>query len=318
MIKNIAIIGVGGVGGYFGGKLCAANKENSGQNISFIARGTHLDEIRNKGLTLNTSDEGKFICRPSIASNDLNELPDPDLCVICVKGFDLEAALIKLKSKIKPHTIVLPLLNGVDIYSRIREILTDGIVLPACVYVGTHIEKPGVVTQKGGACKILMGKDPAHAQFRPEELFSIFNEANIKYEWFDDVYPQIWQKYIFIASFGLVTACFDKTIGEVMESRELSSYAKSVISETVSLAKQQNIVLPSGIEESSFNKAKNFPHETKTSFQRDFERLNKKDERELFGGTVIRLCKDEKIDCPVTEKLYEMLEEKKKLPPQRN
>jgi len=80
-------------------------------------------------------------------------MPELDLCIVCVKGFDLERLLLRLKDRIRENTIIIPLLNGADVYSRIRSVIDKGIVLPACVYVGTHIESPGVVAQKGVAIK---------------------------------------------------------------------------------------------------------------------------------------------------------------------
>ena len=308
MIKNIGIIGVGGVGGYFGGKLCQLLPSNQDLQIYFIARGKHLAEIKKNGLYLCTADEGDMTCKPTLATDDFSELPTLDLCLLCVKSYDLDNVLTNIKNKISDKTLILPLLNGIDIYERIREIIDTGIVFPSCVYVGTHIEKYGKVTQKGGACKILFGKDIRHQEFIPDEIFDLFKRSKIKYEWFDNPYQEIWGKYIFIASFGLVTACFNKTVGEVMDSKELSSYVLAIMKEIVSLADKKNIVFPKTIIENSFNKGKNFPHHTKTSFQRDFECSDKPDERDLFGGTIIRLGKRLNIDTPTTNMIFNKLE----------
>ncbi len=81
-----------------------------------------------------------------------------DVCYICVKQYDLENVLKNLVTKINDSTIIIPLLNGIDIYDRVRKIITKGYVLPACVYVGTHIKQPGVVEQSGGECTIIFGQ----------------------------------------------------------------------------------------------------------------------------------------------------------------
>ena len=308
MIKNIGIIGVGGVGGYFGGKLCQLLPSKQDLQIYFIARGQHLAEIKRNGLYLSTAEEGDMTCNPTHATDSFNELPTLDLCLLCVKSYDLDNVLTNIKNKISDKTLILPLLNGIDIYERIREIIDTGIVFPSCVYVGTYIEKYGKVTQKGGACKILFGKDIRHQEFIPDEIFDLLKKSKIKYEWFDNPYQAIWGKYIFIASFGLVTACFNKTVGEVMDSKELSSYVLSIMKEIVSLADKKSIALPKTIIENSFNKGKNFPYHTKTSFQRDFECFNKPDERDLFGGTIIRLGRLLNIDTPTTDLIFNKLD----------
>lgn len=158
-MKQIAFIGVGGVGGYFGGKMTSLLQTQEDIKIYFIARGAHLDEIQEKGLLLKTKKEGEHICKPTAATDKIEELPMLDACFIAVKSYDLEKVLLRLKACIKKETEIIPLLNGVDIPKRIRKIIQKGSVYPACVYVGTHIEKPGVVVQNGGSCTILLGKD---------------------------------------------------------------------------------------------------------------------------------------------------------------
>jgi 2-dehydropantoate 2-reductase len=205
------------------------------------------------------------------------------------------------------------LLNGIDVYDRIREDLNKAYILPACAYVGTQLETYGKVTQKGGACKILFGRDPQATNIYPDQIFNIFSLSRIKYEWFEDPYPEIWGKYMFIAAFALVTAAFDKTLGQVMDSKSLSDSALSVIGEIFQLSLKMKIGLPETIIRDSFEKGNTFPHETKTSFQRDFESLNKPDERDLFGGTIIRLGRRLGIKTPVTQELWDLLNKRKPL-----
>ena len=310
---NIGIIGVGGVGGYFGGKICK-HALNRGENIYFVARGKHLDEIRTKGLYISTETEGNWVSTPTLATDQIEELPILDVCLICVKSYDLKNIVIRLRNKISDSTLIIPLLNGIDIYDRIREDSDKAYVLPACAYVGTHIETYGQVTQNGGACKILFGRDPCTTDLVPNQLFDLFSISNIKHEWFEDPYPEIWGKYMFIAPFALVTAGFDKTIGQVMESNALSDSVISVMNEIFQLSQRMGIRLPETIVTDSYQKGHDFPYETKTSFQRDFEILNKPDERDLFGETIIRLGKRFGINTPVTRKLWDLLNKRKPFP----
>lgn len=150
-IKRICIYGTGGVGGYFGAQMIYTLEKQKIKTpeIFFIARGQHLQMIQEDGLLLRTP-QIDMVVHPSMASNDFESLETPDVVLICVKGYDLDDALEKISENINKKTIIIPLLNGVDIYRRIREKLDCGVILPSCVYVGTHIEKPGVVTQSGG------------------------------------------------------------------------------------------------------------------------------------------------------------------------
>ena len=182
-IKNIGVIGVGGVGGYFGGKLCSLAANGGDLNIAFVARGAHLRAIQEAGLLLSSEKDGDLVCKPTLATDDFRSLPRLDLCMLCVKEFDLAAVLSRLERITDDATILLPLLNGMDVYSRVRAVIKNAIVLPACVYVGTHIERPGKVVQRGGACKILFGPDPLRPDFVPYDVINLFDQAKIKSEW---------------------------------------------------------------------------------------------------------------------------------------
>ncbi|MFW6287372.1 MAG: ketopantoate reductase family protein [bacterium] len=309
---NIAVVGVGGVGGYFGGKLTKLLDSNLNHKIHFIARGNHLKKIIRNGLILD-AEEGTILCRPTTATDDISTLPMLDICMICVKSYDLNNILKQLQQKIMDNTIILPLLNGVDIVYRIRNNIKQGIILPSCVYIGSHIKEPGIVIQRGGSCIIHTGRDPQSNNLAEDNKFinnllNLLNKAEIKYNWHQNPYNEIWSKFMFIASFGLVTAAFKKSIGEVLESKELSTYVKNTMNEISNIAKYKRIDLEKNIIEKSFKKAIKFPYETKTSFQRDFEQSGKKDERDLFGGVIIRLGRESGINVQTTEYLYGIIE----------
>jgi len=310
ILNTIWIYGVGGVGGYFGGKLAGSFERNheTGKRVFFIARGEHLDAIKKGGLILNTVEQDGIRCMPYQATDSTEAIPDPDLCLLCVKSYDLDAAVQSLVGKVKDKTIVVPLLNGIDIHERVRKILKTGIVLPACAYVGTHIEKPGTITQKGAPGIILCGKDPAFKNFNHEPLIALFADAKIEFKWVEDPFPAIWEKFIFIAAFGLVTAYSGKTLGAVTADPELRGLAEKIMGEIVAIAKKKRISLPAGIAETSIGKAGNFPFETKTSYQRDIETKDKRNEGDLFGATIIRMGKEAGIPTPITQRIYEKIE----------
>jgi 2-dehydropantoate 2-reductase len=288
---HIGIIGVGGVGGYFGGKLARLLTNNNDKlKIYFFARGKHLDEIKKNGLLLSTQNEGEFFAVPTLATDNINELPELDLCLLCVKSPDLNNVLSAIKRKIRSDTHIIPLLNGIDIYERVKKVIPEAIVYPACAYLGTHIERYGKVTQNGGSCTILFGKDPTRMQAESQVIFDLFNAANIKHRFLENPYLEIWAKYIFIAAYGMVAASENLTLGQIMDNIEMSNLVKEIMKELVQIAEKQGVKLPKNIIDESFNKSRNFPADTKTSFQRDFEKdgLN---ESELFGDTIIRLGK---------------------------
>lgn len=309
-MKKIAIIGIGGVGGYFGGKIAHALTNSKEHEVYFVARGKHLEVIKKEGLLLKTNQEGEFRCVPTLATDNIHDLPTLDICFICVKQYDLTPVLEQLRSKITPQTKVVPLLNGVDIYERIRNVVDDGIVFPACVYVGTHIAAPGIVEQSGGSCTIIFGTDPKHPHMDAKDICQLFDTSAIKYEWTAHHMEAIWEKFMFIASYGLVTACYNKTLGEVYASEEYAKSVKLIMETIYDISKAMKIGLGHDIVEQSYKKAALFPFETKTSFQRDYELKDKPDERELFGGSIIVLGKKYGIDVSAVQEIYQQLNEK--------
>jgi 2-dehydropantoate 2-reductase len=300
------VYGLGGVGGYFGGKIaCRLAAENhAGRKVFFIARGRHLEEIRKQGLVLNTSEQEGVHCRPARATDNVEDIPPPDLCLVCVKGYDLDEAVNCLSTNISDKTAILPLLNGINVYERIRERLKSGIVLPACAYVGTSIEAPGVVTQRGAEGVILCGGDPAFPAFSASPLRNFFDEMGIQFHWLEDPYPALWEKFIFIAAFGLVSARSRKTLGEIMADNGLRALVQEIMVEIASLAKQRGVQLPADIVALSLAKGGKFPFETKTSYQRDVETEGRRNEGDLFGGTIIRMGNAAGIPTPVTQAIY--------------
>lgn len=305
---NICFFGTGGVGGYYGVLMARYLNKTGRGRAYFIARGQHKDAILEKGLHL-IKEGGKedILIKPCLCSDTVDEYPVFDIVVVSVKGYDLDNAVGEINKITDENSIILPLLNGADIYERMRKHLKKGVILPSCLYLGTHIESPGVIFQKGGSGQISIGKDPLHPEFYPEQLMALFKDAGILIEFFEDVDIEIWTKYIFIASFALVTATYDKTIGEVAEDETLGSLVKQIMQEIGSVATALKIDLPSDIVETSFLKAGQFPLETKTSFQRDVEAKGKQSEWDLFGGTVIRYAERFKIPVENTQAILDKL-----------
>ena len=315
-IRHVLVAGVGGVGGYFGGRLAlAAAASGGGVGISFLARGAHLEAIRGRGLSLHTQG-GELSCRPDLATDDPREVPPPDLCLLCVKGYDLPAVLESLAPRLRDSSVILPLLNGVDIHERVVRVCGHTIVLPACAYVSANIQSPGIVVQRGQEGTILLGPDPrkpepySHPGTRPPSgdgraaaLRGLLSEAGIAHTWSPDPRAGIWQKYLFIASFGIVTAWSRKSMGEVLADQELTALVRAIMGEIAALARARQVPLPEGAVGQALAKARSFPGETRTSYQRDVE-AGGRNEGELFGGTIQRLGRELGVQVPVASRLH--------------
>lgn len=303
---KIAVIGIGGIGGYYGGKLAKAMESNKALQVYFVARGAHKQAIEQKGLRLITADGGDITVHPTLVTDDFSALPVLDACYVCIKQFSLNDAMEKLREKITPNTQMIPLLNGVDVCQRIRKNIPDAVIFPACEYIGTQITAPGVVQQSGGNGIILFGKDPEHPDVKPDELMQVMDQAGIGYRWTDQNLIEIWSKFMFIAPYGLVTASQNLTFGQVLENKHATSLVKGIMAEIKAIAAAEGILLPENIIETAYEKGKNFPYDGKTSFQRDYEQ-QKPDERELFGQVILDLGKKHGIATPITQQVYQSL-----------
>ena len=299
----IMVFGMGGIGGYIGAKLGAVPAK-AGFELSFIARGAHLEAIKSKGLRFRASDGAESVVRPAIATADPAAVGLVDLVFLCVKGYDLEAACRALAPVVGPRTVVVPLLNGADIHERVRKFLKAGIVLPAGIYISSSVTEPGLVVHAGGKGNLFLGNESGKTGFDPAPLRAVLEAASLPYEWFDDPRPAVWTKYLFIASFGLVTGMSGKSIGGVVADEELSALARGIQTEIAAIAKAEGVVLPADAAVAAFEKGKGFPFATKTSYQRDLEVPGKPNEGELFGGTILALGKKHGIPTPMTERAY--------------
>jgi 2-dehydropantoate 2-reductase len=163
-----------------------------------------------------------------------------------------------------------------------------------------------VLTGKPG--KIIFGRDPVHPNDTPHELFNLFQKASIDYEWKEDVNPAIWEKYIFIASFSLISAHSDRALDEILEEPSLKKEVIGIMNEINAIALKKKIQLPDGIVDLSLKKALMFPPGTQTSLQRDISQKKSKTELELFGGTILHLGKELGIPTPTTRRICQKLE----------
>jgi 2-dehydropantoate 2-reductase len=304
-MKRVVVFGLGGIGGYIGGKLGATSAFAT--ELIFIARGAHLKAIQDKGLRYRNPNGAETIARPFLATDNPVEVGNADMIFLCVKGYDLKSACEAASSMVGPKTVILPLLNGADIYERVRSVISGGIVLPGCIYISSSITEPGVVFHSGGKGNIFLGGEPGRDNFDPAPLLGLLEKGGIPYEWLEDPLSAIWTKYIFIAPYGLVTGMSSKTIGEVIADQHLASLVQRIQKEIAAIARAKGIHLPVDAAQKAFESGKAFPFDTKTSFQRDLEVLRKPHEGDIFGGTILRLGQETGVPTPVTADVYQRI-----------
>ncbi|KPE49204.1 ketopantoate reductase family protein [Chryseobacterium indologenes] len=308
--KHIVIIGLGGVGGYFGFKINQFNEASKLYKITFTARGETYEKVKKDGLVLLSPEHSVDHTFPDAVEQQISSIKDPDLILICVKEYDLENVCTQLKQIIHKNTVLLPMMNGADIYDRIRTIIPDNVILPTCLYVASHIKQKGIVEHKGKAGKIIMGRDPQHFSADIDWITELMKESKIDIDFKDDSLTDIWTKFIFIASFGPVTAKYNSSIGTVCTDAQQKHEATEIMKEIKQIAGEKQIRLSGDIIEKTFEKASAFPFETPTSLQLDIHSGKKDNELELFAGAILKYGKELDMETPFTEKVYNELKGK--------
>ena len=299
---RIGIIGIGGVGGFYGGKLAMKYSGRSKHEVIFYARGAHLAAIRKDGLRLVTVD-GECTVRPMQATDNPGEMGPLDLAIFCTKSYGLEDAARAVAGNLHGESVVLPLLNGVDITDRLRAVLPRGEVLYGGVFISSAILGPGLVKQMGGTGQLFFGPaNPADVEkYRPIE--TLLKDAGIKAELSSDALLPLWTKYIFIGPMAGVTSLTGKPFGDVLADAADRAMVEGMMKEIEAVARKKGVHFPPDIVEASLGKAAAFAPTTKTSMQLDYERGNRT-ELDIFTAYMVRAGKELGIPVPLHRKVY--------------
>jgi len=305
MELKILIVGLGGVGGYFGGLLARQYFPGDQHQVIFLSRGAHGDAVKEKGLEVISRESGTFNARPQQVCSDPSEAGPTDLVIFAVKGYDLEDAALSIKSVVNEETVVITLLNGVNNAEILSGILPHARILNGCVYISSRIESPGIVRHVGGPGKIFFGPEKGDTGLYGS-IEKVLTDASIKAELTDRIGLEVWRKFMFMSPFAGVTALKGQTFGEVLGSEESFKLLKGMMMELEQLGRKTGVDLPGDIVSLSLETGRKFPSETKSSMQLDFEK-NKKNELDTFIGYVVRQCREEGIQAPLYNRVYSEL-----------
>ncbi len=308
---KIVFVGLGGVGGYYGGKTARAYEEGGEHQVAFMARGEHLAAIKEKGLEVRAKEE-QFFAKPFIASDDPAKIGKADLAVFAVKGYDLLSAARAAAPLVGPETAVLPLLNGANNDEILKEALPPCRILNGCVYISARIEAPGVVVQSGGNCRLFFGA-PGEGPEKYRPLEEMFKKAGIDAILAENINEEVWTKFIFLSPFAGVTSLFGKNFGEVLSGSDSRPMLEGMMKEIRTLAGLRGVALPADIVEQSLAKGEAFPPDTKSSMQLDCER-GRKTEIEPLLGFVLREGERLGADFPLTRGVYDALRLREETP----
>ena len=300
---RIAVVGMGGVGGYYGGRLAHRYPPGSEHEVVFYCRGAHLAAIRTNGLKVVAVDD-EFVGVPSLATDSAVDLGAVDVALYCTKGYDLADVAEATRSAMTAKTIVIPLGNGVNNDDSLKRSLDGPVVLNGCVYISSHIEAPGVIEQTGGSRKLFFGVPGDIESYRGIE--SMLQSAGIDATLTSDILRKVWTKFLFIDPSCGVTSLHGATIGQVLNDESLRHQLTCLMQEIVALATHSGVTLPEDAVNASLKTAASFPPATRTSMQIDFER-GRRTELDVMLGYVVRTAREASIPTPVHDEVYTAL-----------
>ena len=304
MKTRIGILGLGGVGGYFGGLLAKAYFKSDAVEIVFIARGETLKVVSELGLKIIT-DEDESTVFPAVVSNDPEVIGKLDFLICATKTYDIEESLEAIKKCITKNTVFLPLYNGVDAPERISTMFPDNEVLQGCVYIVSMIVSPGVIKKVGAFEKLFFGSETASV-YKMKALQTIFQNAGIESYLVDNIEDTVWEKFVFISSLASATSYLNQNVGEILESESSRNLYVSLLNEITMIAAVKGLNLPNDIVMQTILKLEKTPKNVTSSMHRDLLAGRKIELASLTEFVVNEGLKYE-VDTPVYDKIVAAL-----------
>lgn len=297
---KIIIMGTGGVGAYYGGLLA-----QQGNDVTFIARGAHLQAIREKGLQVK-SIFGDFTVSPAQATNNPAEVKDADLILFCVKTYHTDEAVDAIRPAIGPRTTALSLQNGVDAPERIGKVVGLEHVLGGATWLSSAIEAPGVVRQVSQFRRVVFGELDGRISERIQSIHEVLKNTGITVEMSENILKILWTKFVFISSASSFGSLTRLPMGDYRSAPGTREMIASLMREVEALARAQGIALDADVVQKSLEFMDNAAPHIKASMQLDVEG-GRRTELESMVGVIGRKGRELGVPTPVADFVYASL-----------
>jgi 2-dehydropantoate 2-reductase len=298
-VMRIAFMGSGGLGGYFGARLC-----DGGAEVHFIARGKHLQAMRSQGLRVEGPDA---IHIPRVNATDApGEIGVVDFVMLCVKLWDTETALQQIRPLVGPATTIISFQNGVLKDQYLRAAYDELHIMGGVGYVATTIDRPGVIRQTGPMQRLLFGEFDGSRSPRGQALLAACLAGGINAELSENILREIWQKYVFLVGLSGTTTTIRKPIGPIREDPQTRAFLLDVMREVVAVGRAQGVDLAEDYAEVRLKLADDVAYDMTSSMHHDLERGNQLEVRWLAGG-VVELGQRKGVPTPLNRAIADIL-----------
>ena len=297
---RIAVVGIGGVGGYFGGKLAQA-----GIDTLFIARGATLEALRRRGLRVD-SINGDFTVDDAPAIDDPSTVGPVDAVIFATKAWQTPEAAANAKPMIGANTVAVPLQNGMDGPDQLARALGREHVLGGLALIVSYVVAPGHIRHSAIDPAVMFGELDHSRTERVERLRETFQRAGVKADVPDDIHRAMWSKFLFIAPMSAIGALTRVPIGAWRSIPETREVAVGALREMVAVAAARGVQLGDDAVERTLQRYDAMNAESTSSLQRDLME-GKPSELDAQAGAIVRMGREAGVSTPVCEMLYSLL-----------
>ncbi|MCU1349214.1 MAG: 2-dehydropantoate 2-reductase [Acidobacteria bacterium] len=297
---RIAVIGAGGVGGYFGGKLAAA-----GIDTTFIVRGATLEALRTRGLRVE-SIGGDFTVDPVQATDDPSTVGPVDAILLAVKAWQIPEAAAAARPMVGPDTIAVPLENGMEAPEQIAAALGREHAFGGLCGIVSFIVEPGHIRHTAFDPLIVLGELDNARSPRAERLRAALEGAGIKADIPIDIHRSMWTKFLFIAPMSGIGALTRVPIGVWRSQSETRELVTRAVEEVLAVANARGVTLDPDAIAATLARYDNLPPQSTSSLQRDVME-GKPSELDAQLGAVARLGRAAGVATPICDLMYAAL-----------
>ncbi len=296
---KIAVMGAGGVGGYFGARLAQA-----GHEVGFVARGKHLEAIKAKGLSIK-SPLGDATLKAK-ASDKPADLGSAEVVLFAVKLWDTESAAEAIRPLVEKGGVVIPFQNGVESIERIAQVLGKERVMGGAAYIAGRIAEPGVVVQTGQFARLRFGPVLSAQKKTAEAFLAACKEAKIDAELTDDIVRVLWEKFVLLVGISATTAITRSNVGTVRADPDLKWLLEACMRETWTLGREKGVKLADDFVAQTLKTVEGLPAEMRASMAADLEAGGKL-EAPWLSGAVARMSREAGLEAPVNRAVFAAL-----------
>ena len=297
---RIAIIGAGGVGGYFGARLATA-----GEDVTFIARGAHLEAMRERGLRI-LSPLGDCTVRPVNAESDSALVGAVDLVIVAVKLWSTEEAMQAAGPLLGPASALVSFQNGVEAVEIASRRCGRERVLGGVAHIAAVIEEPGVIRTTGTLARLAFGELDGRASARTEALLAACTKAGIDAAISPDIERAIWEKFIFIAGLSGMNSLTRMPAGAIRSDPVTRAMLRDVMAEVAAVARARGVAVAPDVADAQLRFIDTLAPEMTSSMLGDLTR-GRRLEVEWLSGAVVRLGAEAGVPTPLNRAIYAAL-----------